>query len=291
MNVQINKLVRSLLQKESIEQCTLHELQELARRYPYFGAAQLLLAKKLSMGSDGKPDDETGYREQLQKTSLFFHDPLWLEHLLNDTGNADLIEGKKSQENRVEQKNTAFTDIPDDNRDRQQDIITEPVEEQTPALPEVYTEPAIAVKEPDPVRISPDPKIEPADPSKTEMLFEPFHTVDYFASQGIKFKEEEQPKDKLGKQLKSFTEWLKTMKRLPISELAKTEEPQIVQKVEQLAAHSLQDREVITETMAEVWEKQGNAAKAIEIYTKLSLSEPSKSAYFAAKIERLKKIN
>jgi len=41
--------------------------------------------------------------------------------------------------------------------------------------------------------------------------------------------------------------------------------------------------------MAEVWEKQGNAAKAIEVYTKLSLLDPSKSLYFAAKIEDLKK--
>ena len=57
----------------------------------------------------------------------------------------------------------------------------------------------------------------------------------------------------------------------------------------QLAEHSLEDREVITEAMAEVWEKQGNASKAMEIYSKLSLLDPSKSVYFAAKIEDLKK--
>src|SRR5688572_25803805 len=174
MNVQINKLVRSLLQKESIEQCTLHELQELARRYPYFGAAQLLLAKKLSMGSNGKPDDESVYREQLQKTSLFFHDPLWLEHLLNETGNADVIEGKASQDIHVEQKNTAFTEITADNRNREQDIITEPKEEQAPVTPEAYTEQVLEVKEPEPepVKSTDDQKIGPIEPSKTEMLFE-----------------------------------------------------------------------------------------------------------------------
>ena len=32
------------------------------------------------------------------------------------------------------------------------------------------------------------------DPIDTALVFEPFHTVDYFASQGIKFKEEEKPK-------------------------------------------------------------------------------------------------
>ena len=45
-------------------------------------------------------------------------------------------------------------------------------------------------------------------------LFEPLYTSDYFASQGIKLSEEIKTDDKLGKQLKSFTEWLKTMKKV-----------------------------------------------------------------------------
>ena len=55
------------------------------------------------------------------------------------------------------------------------------------------------------------------------------------------------------------------MKRLPVSELAKNAQPAAEQKVDQLAEHSIQNREVITEAMAEVWEKQGNITKAIEI--------------------------
>jgi hypothetical protein len=41
--------------------------------------------------------------------------------------------------------------------------------------------------------------------------------------------------------------------------------------------------------MAEVWSKQGNTQKAIEVLTKLSLLNPSKKAYFATKIENLKR--
>lgn len=63
-------------------------------------------------------------------------------------------------------------------------------------------------------------KMEAIDPAKAEFIFEPFHTVDYFASQGIKFKEEEKPVDKFSQQLKSFTDWLKTMKKLPVSATA-----------------------------------------------------------------------
>ena len=121
------------------------------------------------------------------------------------------------------------------------------------------------------------------------LAFEPYHTVDYFASQGIKYKPEDKPQDKLGQQLKSFTDWLKTMKRLPVSEIAAKTEPASEKKVEQLAERSLQEKDVLTEAMAEVWIKQGNRDKARDIYKKLSLQDPSKRAYFAAKIEDLQK--
>lgn len=129
----------------------------------------------------------------------------------------------------------------------------------------------------------------PAPKNKSEVLaFEPFHTVDYFASQGIKISADELPKDRLGKQMRSFTEWLKMMKRLPASEMAKTPESTAEKTVESLASHSVEESDVVTEAMAEVWAKQGNRAKAMETYNKLSLLNPSKKAYFAAKIENLK---
>src|SRR5262249_19287471 len=109
------------------------------------------------------------------------------------------------------------------------------------------------------------------EPVETELTFEPYHTVDYFASQGIKFIPEDKPADRFGQQLKSFTEWLKTMKRLPQSGIAKTTDVTSEQNVQQLADHSFAEEEVVTETMAEVWAKQGNIDKAVETYNKLSL--------------------
>jgi hypothetical protein len=126
-------------------------------------------------------------------------------------------------------------------------------------------------------------------PSNPEPIsFEPFHTVDYFASQGIKFVQDEKPVDRFGKQLKSFTEWLKTMKRLPQTEMVRNVSENTDPAVEKLADHSVQAGEVITEAMAEVWSRQGNREKAIDVYTKLSLLNPSKSHYFASKIEQIK---
>ncbi len=134
---------------------------------------------------------------------------------------------------------------------------------------------------------TPNPKLQ--TPNTTEPLaFEPYHTVDYFASQGIKIPANEMPKDKFGKQLKSFTEWLKTMKRLPATQATATIDAASENKVERLAAHSVDEANVVTEAMAEVWLKQGNPQKAIEVYHKLSLLYPAKRAFFAAKIENLK---
>lgn len=116
---------------------------------------------------------------------------------------------------------------------------------------------------------------------------EPYHTIDYFASQGIKIDTNIEAKDKLAKQLKSFTAWLKTMKRIgPTPEnllISDETEQEVVTK----AAHSIAKDEIITETMAEVLKKQGKIYKAIEIYKQLADIYPEKSVYFATKIKEL----
>jgi hypothetical protein len=49
------------------------------------------------------------------------------------------------------------------------------------------------------------------------------------------------------------------------------------------------EEEIVTEPMAEAYVQQHKYVKAKEIYSKLSLLNPAKSAYFAAKIDSLKK--
>jgi hypothetical protein len=122
------------------------------------------------------------------------------------------------------------------------------------------------------------------------IAFEPYHTIDYFASQGIKLAPTDLSKDKFGQQLKSFTEWLKSMKRLPAAETAPVPDVSAQQTVVKAAEHSIEEREVLTEAMAEVWAKQGNIEKAREVYQKLSLQIPAKSSYFAAKIDEINSI-
>jgi hypothetical protein len=126
---------------------------------------------------------------------------------------------------------------------------------------------------------------------ESPIAFQSYHTIDYFASQGIRLQAAEMTKDKLGQQLKSFTDWLRSMKKLPTTESGGTliqEDQNRHHLVVQSAAHSIEAKEILTEAMAEVWAKQGNREKAIAIYDKLSLQNPGKSGYFAARIDQLK---
>ncbi len=128
-----------------------------------------------------------------------------------------------------------------------------------------------------------------ADTKNAVIPIDPYYTIDYFASQGIKLDLDQNPKDELGQHLKKFTHWLKHMKKLGPEDatevIARTETDADIQKI---AESSNTAREVVTEAMAAVLEKQGKKDKAIELYKKLTFLNPDKSVYFAGKIKNLK---
>lgn len=131
----------------------------------------------------------------------------------------------------------------------------------------------------------------PVEPDATLAIeTEPYHTVDYFASQGIQLNLEQQQQDKLGKQVRKFTDWLRQTKRIntKITDLGTS--PELEHIVQDIAANSNEAREIVTEAMAEVLIKQGKTDKAIQLYIKLSFLNPDKSAYFADKIQALKEL-
>ena len=245
MSGKIHMLAHELFNKSSVEECTLDEVQELAKRFPYFIPAQFLLLQKLKLA--GSPEYET----QLQKAVLYYHDPLEFEYFISS--------------------DRFYTEV----KFEEEVVVGESM-----AIAEESNAPSFSINLPDlNAPLSAEEKELPA--------FEPYHTIDYFASQGIKLKQEELPTDKFGKQLKSFTEWLRTMKKLPGKEMIQQLDTNLESKVQHMAEDSIHETDIVTESMAEVWLKQGNKEKALEVYNKLSLLEPSKKAYFAAKIDQI----
>jgi len=241
-------------------------LEELTEKHPYFSPAQFFLLEKLQ-------GDDAAFEKQAVKTGILFNNPRWLHFQLNETASVTETEtltespAEAPEETAVQAAITEVDDLPDNT--------------ETPD-PGIFRQ----EKEIEPMHIELKMPEEKAGLSEA-MLFEPMHMVDYFASQGIKLSDDVQTADKLGKQLKSFTEWLKTMKKVH----TETEAGNPVKtdaSVQILAENSNAEAEVLTEAMAEVFARQGKMAKAKEVYQKLSLLNPAKSTYFAAKLENLK---
>ncbi|MET0394309.1 MAG: hypothetical protein ABW019_14280 [Chitinophagaceae bacterium] len=318
MNLAVHRLVKSVTGKESLSECSTSELEQLAAQHPFFGPAQLLLACKL------RGENDAAYEAQARKAMVHFPDPLWYDYITTPDPYEAVLTQPAITEEPADQpvivENVAAVPVPAEETDLlpEQETAATAEENIVPAdqpgstatlsakpgtmeetgLPafgeaiipaeEIEADDANQPDEEEPA-LPPLPRfdLKPVEPAENALVFEPYHTVDYFASQGIRTPLAEKSGDRFSQQLKSFTEWLKAMKRLP-EPTAAAQPTAGEEQVDQMAERSVTGREVITETMAEVWEKQGNHAKAIDTYSKLSLLNPSKSAYFAAKIEHLK---
>ncbi len=229
------------------------EISALSAEYPWFSYAHLSTLAFMK-------EDDPGYMELASKVSLHYPDPVLLEYLLQK------IRNTRNVPEPMAEASPAASPLAETGPQQEpvRDAIEEPAEqpaEETPAIP----------------------KMTISEVPAGDLVFEPLHTTDYFASQGIKLSEEQQSSDRLGRQMKSFTAWLKTMKKVHTETVAPPED--IAVKI--IAEKSNVDEEVITESMAEVYAGQGKIDKARDIYRKLSLINPAKSAYFAQKIDLL----
>ncbi len=118
-------------------------------------------------------------------------------------------------------------------------------------------------------------------------LLQPLYTEDYFAYTRTRLPEHiKDDKPPTMEQVKSFTGWLRMMKRTPA---VPPEEDENDERSRSEIESSQQNSEpVVTESMAKIWITHGEKDKAIDIYNKLILLNPEKKSYFAAKISALK---
>ncbi len=297
MDVEENMSIQSHISDQLTDETSLNELEKITNDYPYFSIAQLMLSKRM------KHQNQEGFLAQVQKTALFFPNPFWLHYQLL---NSDFFEDKnaidpssthdedktltfdktelksiendqslnssssQNEKNEIQENNLTEAILIDESHE-----IEQPVSEMSNMkLAELLQEQASEFKQP----------LEAS--AKLPVEGEPYYTVDYFASQGIKL--DTQTQDKLGARVLRFTDWLKQMKRINPQPADLGTDTEMENRVQTIAASSNEPKEVLTEAMAEVLIQQGKIEKAIQLYIKLSFTNPDKSAYFAQKIEELK---
>lgn len=281
----LHKTISFYFREPALENVGIPALVQAAAKYPYSAALQYLLLKKLH------DEKDPGLEQQAEKTMLFFPNYHRLYALLEAPATPrpepvavitapEPVEEIAATESEAPQEAEMHPPV------ELAPAAGTPVEMEEPIQAEPALRTELLLKE-SPIRI---PTLKDIQPQTDDLpIFEPYHTIDYFASQGIKLSQEWPSSDKFGRQLKSFTEWVRSMKKLPQAELEREMGDKIQgERIVAMAAGSVQAREVLTETMAEVLVKQGQKSSAIAIYQKLSLAHPDKSAYFAARIEQLK---
>lgn len=298
MNLTQEKALLKLAGKPDHVELSVESWQDLAAEYPYFAPAQFFLASKLKM-----EENSLAIAQQL-KTNLYFTNAHWLQFQLqhglrNTIAVEEIAETGEGMPETVSLSAIvqAAKDFPDlrtntDHTETEADNTEDPGEdpeepENIPVNPEAENKIASLLsnqladfKKP----VDADARLD-IDAEKERL-----HTIDYFASQGIKIDLSTIPQDKLTTHLRKFTDWLKQMKNANegVSDLGTNAEME--KAVMETAQNSNETGEVLTEAMADVLVKQGQVDKAIQLFIKLSFLNPEKSSYFAAKIEQLKGI-
>lgn len=146
-------------------------------------------------------------------------------------------------------------------------------------------------------------KIFPLDIPKEEttLTFQPLYTDDYFAYKRLQEPDSAEELNEKGMaDMRSFTDWLREMKQSFAKKADKDwyhqqlhriyvdDDPEVSEAVEKMAMESITlNDDIVSETLAEIWARQRQYQTAIQIYQKLSLLNPNKSAYFAQKIQEL----
>lgn len=278
MTRETDYLIQSLFEKESLEEMTLDEFRSISEQYPYSSIVQFLYSCKL------KSVYHLDFPEQVTHSALFFPSPQWLNYQLSDESEIGNF--------RLNQYDINFNNVSEDVpvEIAQTDENTWEYDEEQSNLSILDKETASAesmeaLTQHQPLTITED-SIKDNRVEDLQIPIEPYHTVDYFASQGIKTLLDVQ-NDDLGKKVRSFTAWLKTMKSLqPVQENDPGEDDD--EEIDNGNGDQVKAEIIATEAMAEVYLKQGLAHKAIEVYAKLSLQNPANSHIFATKIIQIK---
>ncbi len=259
----IDRVTQTLFHQNRVEKSSIELLARAHNEAPYASIFPLLEATCSIT--------ETTNEKKWRRAAIYSNHLLWWQYvMMYAEQNLEYDNANRFVEDKVQERITINTI----DEVKKEEIQNEHIEKEVPSLSSTLSK----------IKESFD---KPLDQAHVWIDLEPYHMVDYFASQGIKIEAALESKDKLSKQLKSFTAWLKTMKRIGPTPEDLSIDNETEQQVVNNAAHSIAKEEVVTETMAKVLEKQGKIDKAMDVYKQLIMLHPEKSDYFAMKISQL----
>ncbi len=323
MNKADINLISSITGKTNFQQATVAELESLIAEKPYFPIFQLLLTQKMKQESHPLFHQQLQKTAIYFPNTHWLHYQLkQLDHIeqknpiaISDAqmeANATISENIEAgsdaaiitEVNDIQEEPAEYRPLATEMAHAEPEFIvkknilesideTEDTSEELPALDEdeaVHQQEAFSF--PTNMKLAEmlqEQATEFKKPVTSEaQISEPYHTIDYFASQGIKV--DDQATDQLDTKVRKFTDWLKKMKRIAPEPTDLGTDSETEHMVQHIAASSNEVKEIVTEAMAQVLIKQDKTDKAILLYEKLSFLNPDKSAYFASKIKELKGI-
>lgn len=235
----------------------LQVLEETANRFPYFSAAQVLLA------NDYWQEDHLDKQLQLEKASLRVADRTFLYNLLQE--GASVVQDEKEQpvaETAVEEKAPAVSSSEEENKPQV-------------GLPD-HLIPDLQVYD---VSMAPDLSAELQTEPETEEEFD-------FVGWLTKLDSVEDDTKPVESAPKSSVD---------IIDQFIENDPQISKRADvkfyspqEMGRKSVEDDfGFVSETLAQIYMDQGDTEKAIKAYRSLQLRFPEKSSYFAARLKKL----
>ena len=277
---------------------TLKGLQELVAQYPFFQAARSLLLKNL------KVLDHVLFESELKRSAIFISDRTRLFDLIRGTYPEHVVREEEQQEVISQQE------VPDKTEEKSSSVavtgsvesvdeyfgvdqVTETIQGGKVGFTFHSSDDGMSVPEEmlfdyeksgnSGYSLSLDEEDTDGQRNNT---FEDWLALVNSNTTGEKEISEKRSKEKRSKTLDVIDKFLSNQDKTIKPKTTEKKEPEI--KVEEPV--TLEGDELMTETLAKIYMKQGHYSKALNIFEKLSLKYPEKSVYFAQQIEKVKKL-
>ena len=280
---------------QRIDESSIQQLEEMVKLYPYSGIFHLLLSKGLLMNGDLSLD------EKLKKAAVTIPDRGVLYNLLYSKRINEIVKkveldievssienvSEKADTEKVEVKVSDEIDLIEETKEietitdeLERDILLEAI---NTSLHFDVEELLKEDKEENGIELLPESKSE----EEPKVAFStPLKFSDWLMSMKTKDDKNVKQLSKEVKPLKSSKDLIDNFISTKNKRIDMTKEPLTPQEQGRL---SLVDNEdFVTETLANIYAKQGNYLKAIKIYEQLILNFPEKSTFFASRIRFLR---